>query len=74
MHQDEADYENASKCVIMHHIQNAASRRMHQNASSARTKNAAVENPHQQQGYNEAPVLEKRIHHIQNLKDEKVNI
>ena len=40
----EADYENALKCVIMHHIQNAAGRRMHQHASSAGMKNAAVEN------------------------------
>jgi hypothetical protein len=44
MHQHEADSENALECVKMHHIQNAAGQRMHRNAHTARSKNAAVEN------------------------------
>ena len=43
MHQHEADLLDASKCIEMQHVKNAAGHRMHQNAADSPRKNAAAQ-------------------------------
>jgi hypothetical protein len=43
MHQHEADLSDASECIEMQHVKNAAGYRMHQNATASPRKNAAAQ-------------------------------
>jgi hypothetical protein len=43
MHQHEADLFDASKCITMQHVKNAAGMKMHQNATVSHRKNAAAQ-------------------------------
>jgi hypothetical protein len=43
MHQHEVNLLDASKCIAMQHVKNAAGYRMHQNATVSPRKNAAAQ-------------------------------
>jgi hypothetical protein len=42
MHQNEANLLDASECIEMQHVKNAAGYRMHQNATASPRKNATA--------------------------------